>query len=262
MSAPRSPRSQSGQPASSLLEQIRHDLQSEHPKLVRSLDTLWGHQACVSFLERQLRAGRDPEDPEGRPYSGDVIGHLQVLLALHPTAASKEHRQFNAAKDKPPADVFVERRRFPRPLAPGQIKVEEKDTESAWARFDELDRNFQTPSPSKSEKYVVAKEYPVDAAGNPLTSAPARAVEPLSRDPFALGSAQVQARLQRALELLQVDHAALAQRIRQQWGQAAGLSYLKDLVLDRCDRVNEPQQRLSNKALVVLVELISLHPPH
>jgi hypothetical protein len=262
MSVQPSSRPQSVQSTSTRLEQIRQDLLSHHPKLVKSLDSLWGHQACVNFLQRQLRAGRDPEDSAGQPYSGEVMAHLQVLLDLHPSAASAEHRPFGATRDKPPADVFVERRRFPRPLAPGQIKVEEKDTASAWAKFEELDRNFQAPSPPKSERYVVAPEYPVDAAGNSLAAGHASAVKRVSQHGQELSSAQVQARLQRALELLQVDHAGLAQRIRQGWGQAGSLNYLKDLVLDRCDRVNEPHQKLSNKVLVVVVELISLHPVH
>lgn len=270
------------------LEQIKKELRPDHPRLVTTLELLWGQKACRQYLERLLAAGRDPDAAGSASFAPQAMDRLRALVELHRILSEVSDARPKPGAQAPPADVWVERRKFPRPLSKDQFSVEEKDSDTAWGRFDEASRLELPKIQAKTEKYAVSREYPVDAAGNPTfvgsqttrTSADssqagsgrlARAFDhtvPMSLsaqdraqpvDPASLSS-QTAKRREHALSLIRAAHPQLADRIEQCWGQEANLEDLKRMVLDRCDPENPQSPPFSTKVLAALVDLISLHP--
>ena len=167
-----------GQPSDSdgvhdrLIQSIRQVLGRQNRRVAEKLAQTWGSPAGEVYLKALVSKRRDPDDVAARPFSPAEFDFINGLLQGLRAISSRPERTVSQAKagTDTRSDFMVERRARPRPLPKGQVQVEEADTDSVWAAFNQSSDEPLKVKPPRSQRYASVPEYPVDHQGQRLTS--------------------------------------------------------------------------------------------
>lgn len=174
-----------------LMQAIRDVLGKNNRHVADKLAGLWGSPACEVYLKALVSKRRDPDHAAARPFSVAelefVSGLLNGLKAVHGEDAASVGRKRDAASHDTRSDFMVERRARPRPLPKGQVDVEEADTDSVWAAFNQYSDQEVRVAPARPQKYASVPEYPVNEQGHRLNPAGQVLASPASADPRRTG---------------------------------------------------------------------------
>lgn len=162
-----------------LLALIQETLGGQNKSVAGKLSLLWGTPALETYLKLLTLRRRDPDHVAARPFSERETEFVKALL----DAVLDAHRVVTAADRSKAAgvhevtgDPLVERRSRRRPLTLGQVDVQEADTDSVWAVFNEVSDAEIRRIPAKVQKYATVPEYPVDTEGRRLSAEQAEAL--------------------------------------------------------------------------------------
>ena len=194
-----------------LIRSMHEVLGKQNRRVADKLAGLWGSPGCEDYLKALVAKRRDPDQVASRPFSvaeSDFInGLLQGLGTVRQFDAGSTARPQSVAMGDAKSDFMVERRARPRPMPKDQVDVQEADTDSVWAVFNQHSDEELRLKPPKSQKYASVPEYPVDDRGHRLRadqmSAPAaggggagsgderfEATQPLSLDASTSGESR------------------------------------------------------------------------
>lgn len=146
-----------------------------------------------------------------------------------------------------------ERRRSPRSFQNTGLDVNETESDSGWAAFNEL-----------SDKPFTANYEKTKQANTDLTAVKAQGLESNGLDdkPFvAHETTHNAAKIKLALKEIRSKHLQIAKKIEATWGQPKCVAYMERLLIDGCDKADTSNTANLEMAIIKsLMDLMSHHP--
>ena len=178
---------------------------------------------------------------------------------------TKQTKQTSVAKTQDPVGLR-ERRRSPRSFSEDGISIEESDSDSAWAAFNEAavtPANTEPKNTSRARSDAANRSAGSQDIGNDFAIMDDRGLEPNdvgNNETVKLESVPKVTQINLALQELGRQHREIADTIEGTWGHRECLIYIKRLLVEGYDKTDTSRTGFTMEVVGALTSLVSLHP--